>query len=112
MTGVSLDVDVERLRRYTFVGSGGLTLYEPGLGALELFLSARLFLYLQVYFHRTVRAIDLDLLLTSDHEWCTYRELDGIAIHQLITGSDGDDAVTTARFVWTGHEVLEDQAAQ
>ena len=39
----------------------GLTLYEPGLGALEMFLTARLFLYQQVYFHRTVRAIDLDL---------------------------------------------------
>jgi len=36
-------------------------LYEPGLGALEVFLSSRLFLYQQVYFHRTVRAIDLDL---------------------------------------------------
>src|SRR5690242_12539722 len=61
MTGVSVDVDFERLRRYTFIAEQGLTLYEPGLGALELFLSARLFLYLQVYFHRTVRAIDLDL---------------------------------------------------
>ncbi|MGP4026998.1 TIGR02680 family protein [Actinomadura sp. 3N407] len=46
--------------------------------------------------------LELDLVLTSDHEWCDYRELDGIAIHQLITG-DGDDAVTTARFVWDGH---------
>ncbi|MCK2219044.1 TIGR02680 family protein [Actinomadura sp. ATCC 31491] len=46
--------------------------------------------------------LELDLVLTSDHEWCEYRELDGIAIHQLITG-DGDDAVTTARFVWNGH---------
>ncbi len=61
MTGVSVDVDVERLRRYAFIGDRGLTLYEPGLGALELFLTSRLFLYLQVYFHRTVRAIDLDL---------------------------------------------------
>ncbi|HXU85359.1 MAG TPA: HD domain-containing protein [Verrucomicrobiae bacterium] len=61
MTGVSVDVDVERLRRYTFIGERGLTLYEPGLGALEMFLTSRLFLYQQVYFHRTVRAIDLDL---------------------------------------------------
>ena len=61
-TGVSTGpVDVERLRRYTFIGDRGLTLYEPGLGALEVFLSTRLFLYQQVYFHRTVRAIDLDL---------------------------------------------------
>jgi HD superfamily phosphohydrolase len=61
MTGVAVDVDVERLRRYAFVGERGLTLYEPGLGALEMFLTARLFMYQQVYFHRTVRAIDLDL---------------------------------------------------
>ena len=61
MTGVAVDVDVERLRRYAFIGERGLTLYEPGLGALEMFLTSRLFLYQQVYFHRTVRAIDLDL---------------------------------------------------
>jgi hypothetical protein len=48
-------------------------------------------------------ALDLDLILTSDHEWCTYRELPGIAVHQLITGADdGDDAVTSVRFVWNG----------
>ena len=62
MTGVAVGpVDVERLRRYAFICERGLTLYESGLGALEMFLSARLFMYEQVYFHRTVRAIDLDL---------------------------------------------------
>ncbi len=61
MTGVHVDIDVERLRRYMFIGERGLTLYEPGLGALHMFLTARLFMYQQVYFHRTVRAIDLDL---------------------------------------------------
>lgn len=55
-------------------------------------------------------ALDLDLLLTSDHEWCTYPELNGVAIHQLITGGDGDDAVTTARFVWDGTDVVADSA--
>jgi HD superfamily phosphohydrolase len=62
LTGVAVGpVDVERLRRYAFISDRGLTLYEPGLGALEMFLTARLFMYQQVYFHRTVRAIDLDL---------------------------------------------------
>ena len=62
MIGVSTGpVDVERLRRYSFIGPRGLTLYEQGLGALEMFLAARLFMYQQIYFHRTVRAIDLDL---------------------------------------------------
>ena len=61
-TGVSVGpVDAERLRRYAFVSERGLTLYESGLSALEMFLTARLFMYQQVYFHRTVRGIDLDL---------------------------------------------------
>ncbi|MFD8913497.1 TIGR02680 family protein [Streptomyces sp. NPDC059575] len=49
-------------------------------------------------------ALDLDLLITSDHEWCTYGELPGIAVHQLLTDG-GDDAVTSARFVWTGTDL-------
>ena len=62
LIGVSTGpVDVERLRRYSFIGPRGLSLYEPGLGALEMFLTARLFMYQQIYFHRSVRAIDLDL---------------------------------------------------
>jgi len=62
LIGVSTGpVDVERLRRYSFVGERGLSLYEPGLGALEMFLTARLFMYEHIYFHRSVRAIDLDL---------------------------------------------------
>ncbi|WP_344215993.1 TIGR02680 family protein [Kribbella sancticallisti] len=55
-------------------------------------------------------ALDLDLMLTSDHEWCTYAELPGIGIHQLVTAADGDDAVTTARFTWDGHRLLTDTA--
>ena len=50
-------------------------------------------------------ALELDLMLTSDHEWCVYSELSGIGIHQLITGADGDEAVTTARFTWDGNEL-------
>jgi HD superfamily phosphohydrolase len=62
MIGVSTGpVDVERLRRYSFVGPRGLSIYEPALGALEMFLTARLFMYQQIYFHRSVRAIDRDM---------------------------------------------------
>ncbi|WP_030542835.1 TIGR02680 family protein [Streptomyces albus] len=46
-------------------------------------------------------ALDLDLMVTSDHEWCTYGELPGIAVHQLLIDGE-DDAVTSARFVWNG----------
>jgi uncharacterized protein YPO0396 len=57
---------------------------------------------------KLLASLDLDLVLTSDHEWCTYQELDGIAIHQLITGDGDDDAVTTARFVWDGYELSDE----
>lgn len=53
-------------------------------------------------------ALGLDLVLTSDHEWCAYREIDAIAVHQLLTGADdADDAVTTARWVWNGRTLEE-----
>lgn len=49
-------------------------------------------------------ALDLDLMVTSDHEWCTYGELPGIAVHQLLIDGN-DDAVTSARFVWNGSDL-------
>jgi len=52
---------VERLRLYSFVGPSGLSLYEPGLGALEMFLTARLFHVPADLLPRSVRAIDLDM---------------------------------------------------
>ena len=62
LTGVSSGlVDADRLRRYSFISERGLTLYEPALSTLEMFLTARLLMYDPIYFHRTVRAIDLDL---------------------------------------------------
>lgn len=44
---------------------------------------------------------DLDAVFTSDHEWCAYSSLDGIAIHHLHAAEAGEP-VTTARFVWDG----------
>ena len=55
--------------------------------------------------------LDFDLLLTSDHEWAAYPQVDGIAIHALATDPD-DDAVTSTRFVWTGTELIEDPMAE
>jgi hypothetical protein len=54
-------VDVERIVHYSFISERGLTLHAHGAEALYMFLSARLYLYSQVYFHRTVRRIDLQL---------------------------------------------------
>jgi HD superfamily phosphohydrolase len=92
-------VDIERLRRYTFIGERGLTLYEPGLGALEMFLTARLFLYQQVYFHRTVRAIDLDL-----------REVFGPSIRAIF--GDGSPAERLADYADLDEYALLHQAAR
>lgn len=50
---------------------------------------------------------DLDLVLTSDHEWCIYEELSGIAIHRIV-GGDDDEVGTTARFTWNGQEPKPD----
>jgi HD superfamily phosphohydrolase len=54
-------VDVHRIIHYSFISDRGLTLHSHAAEALYMFLSARLYLYHQVYFHRTVRRIDLQL---------------------------------------------------
>ena len=54
-------VDVQRILHYSFVSERGLTLHAHGAEALYMFLNSRLYLYHQVYFHRTVRRIDLQL---------------------------------------------------
>ena len=54
-------VDVDRILHYSFISERGLTLHAHAAEALYMFLNARLYLYHQVYFHRTVRRIDLQL---------------------------------------------------
>lgn len=62
MCGVSVGpVDRERLIYYTFFTPKGLTVHKAGNSALTMFLNARLYLYTNVYYHRTTRAIDLHL---------------------------------------------------
>ncbi len=51
----------------------------------------------------TFTAWDLDAVFTSDHEWCQYATLDGIAIHHLHPGRP-DEPVTSTRFTWDGHQ--------
>ncbi|HEY6057963.1 MAG TPA: HD domain-containing protein [Candidatus Limnocylindrales bacterium] len=112
MTGVAVGpVDVERLRRYSFMSERGLTLYEPGLGALEMFLTARLFMYQQVYFHRTVRAIDLDL---ADVFAPSVRAIagDGSPADDLAAYADLDEyALLHRAAMWSRDEELADDPA-
>ena len=55
-------MDIPRLIHYTLITPKGLTIHKNGLPALQMFLNARLYLYANVYYHRTSRAIDLHLL--------------------------------------------------
>ncbi len=53
--------DLARLLHYSFYSPKGLTIHERGLSALVRFLAVRAELFRAIYFHRTVRAIDLSL---------------------------------------------------
>jgi HD superfamily phosphohydrolase len=62
MSGYSVRAfDLDRLLRYSVFTPEGLTIHDRGLSALVRFLSVRSELFQAVYFHRTVRAIDLSL---------------------------------------------------
>ncbi len=53
--------DLERLLHYSFFTPQGLTIHARGVAALVSFMGVRADLFRTVYFHRTVRAIDLTL---------------------------------------------------
>jgi HD superfamily phosphohydrolase len=53
--------DLERLLHYSFFSAQGLTIHSRGLSALVRFIGVRAELFRAIYFHRTVRAIDLTL---------------------------------------------------
>ncbi len=53
--------DLQRLLHYSMFTTKGLTIHERGLSALVRFISVRADLFRAIYFHRTVRAIDLTL---------------------------------------------------
>jgi len=62
MTGVAVGpVDWKRMLHYALCHREGLALDKRGASALSMFLNARLYLYTNVYYHRTTRSIDLQL---------------------------------------------------
>jgi hypothetical protein len=62
MTGYNTRAfDLDRLLHYSFFSEQGLTIHARGLSALVRFIGVRGELFRNVYFHRTVRAIDLTL---------------------------------------------------
>ena len=60
--------DLERLLHYSFFSESGLTIHDKGFDTLLRFINSRAELFRTLYYHRTVRAIDLtlkDLFLAS-----------------------------------------------
>jgi len=53
--------DLDRLLHYSFFSERGLTIHERGIDALLRFLSVRAELFRSVYFHRTVRGLEISL---------------------------------------------------
>lgn len=53
--------DISRLLHYSFFSSAGLTIHARGLPTLVNFIETRANLFRTIYFHRTVRALDLAL---------------------------------------------------
>jgi HD superfamily phosphohydrolase len=62
MSGYSVRAfDLERLLHYSFFSHEGLTIHDRGVDALVRFMEVRGELFRSIYFHRTVRAIDITM---------------------------------------------------
>jgi HD superfamily phosphohydrolase len=57
----TVNVDAERIIHYTFVTPKGIALHKRGLEAVALFLTARIYMYSNIYKHRMAQRIDLHL---------------------------------------------------
>ena len=53
--------DLDRLLHYSFFSARGLTIHAKGMTALVRFIGVKAELFRTIYFHRTVRSIDLSL---------------------------------------------------
>jgi len=77
-------IDVHRIMHYTFSTKNGLALYLPAITALEEFLRFRLHMYFSVYYHRSVRAIELHM-----------REIFGETLRLLYRGVNPYESLET-----------------
>ena len=89
MSGYSArSFDLERLLHYSSFTPAGLTIHERGLAALVRFIAVRSELFQAIYFHRTVRAIDLylqELFADSKKLLFACNPLDDLAGYQRLT---------------------------
>ncbi len=82
--------DLERLLHYSFFTEQGLTIHARGLSALVRFIGVRAELFRTIYFHRTVRAIDLtlqDLFAESKEQLFPGNPLEHLDEYQQFTES-------------------------
>jgi len=80
--------DLQRLLQYSVFTDRGLTIHERGLSALVRFISVRAELFGAIYFHRTVRAIDLalqELFSESKHHLFPGNPLEHLQQYQRLT---------------------------
>jgi HD superfamily phosphohydrolase len=73
-------VDWPRIVHYSFVHGDSMVLHANAVPALEMFLTARLYMYTQVYLHRTGRRFDLSM-----------REIFADTIRTFLSGNPLDD---------------------
>ncbi len=89
MTGYSHRAfDLERLLHYSFFSEQGLTIHSRGLSALVHFIEMRAELFRAVYFHRTVRSLDLllqDLFAESREHLFPGNPLDHLEEYRRFT---------------------------
>ena len=91
MSGYSREAyDLERLLHYSFFTKRGLTIHDRGVSALIRFMSVKSELFRSIYFHRTVKAIDLtlaDLFKDSRAYFFNGNPLDDLEAYQDFTES-------------------------
>jgi uncharacterized protein len=82
--------DLDRLLHYSFFSPQGLTIHDRGIDSLIRFMTVRSELFRTIYFHRTVRAIDLmlaDLFRESRDLLFPRNPLEHLAEYQRFTES-------------------------
>ena len=89
MSGYSQQAyDLNRLLHYSFFSEHGLTIHDRGIASLVRFITVRADLFRTIYFHRTVRGIDLalaDLFRDSKPHLFPGNPLENLSAYQGFT---------------------------
>lgn len=88
-TGYSKDpISLERILYYTSVSKDGLVFSSNGKNSFKQFLNRKIDLYNSVYYHRTVRAIDLSISSIFNEtmqEFCPFNPIENLDRYKEIT---------------------------